>query len=103
MIWPVGWRICKMMKMNNEIVSVVTSVGEFVGKFIADSPEGITIEDPRMIVHNQQGMGFAKGVSMAGVEEPKKVTFNNAQIVVVSEVNPAVEKAWRQFTSGIVL
>lgn len=88
---------------KNDVATVVTSVGEFVGKFISDTPEGVTLEDPRMIVHNQQGMGFAKGVSMAGIEEPKQVTFYAGQVVTVMEVNPAVEKAWRQFTSGIVM
>lgn len=91
-----------MMK-KNDVVTVVTSVGEFVGKFVSDSPEGVTIDDPRMIVHSQQGMGFAKGVSMAGVEDPKQVTFGAGQIVAVMEINPAVEKAWREFTSGIVI
>lgn len=88
---------------KGDIVSVVTTVGEFVGKFVSDTPEGVTLEDPRMIVHNQQGMGFAKGVSMAGTEEPKQATFYNGNVVVVMEVNTAVEKAWREFTSGIVL
>lgn len=88
---------------KNDVVSVVTSVGEFIGKFVSDSESGVTLEDPRMIVHNQQGMGFAKGVSMAGVEEPKQVTFHAGQVVTVLEVNPAVEKAWREFTSGLVL
>lgn len=92
-----------MMIKKNDIVSVVTNVGEFVGKFVSDTSEGVTLEDPRMIVHNQQGMGFAKGVSMAGVEEPKQATFYNSNVVVVMEVNPAVEKAWREFTSGIVI
>lgn len=91
-----------MMK-KNDVVSVVTNVGEFVGKFVADTPEGVTLADPRMIVHNQQGMGFAKGVSMAGVEEPNEATFYNSNVVVVMAVNPAVEKAWREFTSGIVI
>lgn len=88
---------------KNDVVTVVTSVGEFVGKFVSDSPEGVTLEDPRMIVHNKQGMGFAKGVSMAGLEEPAEVTFYNSNVVVVMAVNPAVEKAWREFTSGIVI
>jgi hypothetical protein len=92
-----------MMIKKNDVVSVVTNVGEFVGKFVADTPEGVTLGDPRMIVHNQQGMGFAKGVSMAGLEEPDEATFYNSNVVVVMAVNPAVEKAWREFTSGIVI
>ena len=53
------------MKVN-DIVSIVTSVGEFVGKYKSETDTVFQVADPRMIVHNQGGMGFAAGVSMAG-------------------------------------
>ena len=48
---------------KNDIVSVVTVAGEFVGKFVSDVDGVIELDDPRMIVQGPEGqMGFAHGV-----------------------------------------
>ena len=88
---------------KNDIISVVTAVGEFVGKFVEQDDVSVTVADPRMIVHNQGGMGFAAGVSMAGVESPEKIDFYKTNVVFVGPTNEGVQKAYRQFTSGLIV
>ena len=91
------------MVKKNDVVSVVTTVGEFIGKYVESSESCITLNDPRMIVHDQTGMGFAKGLCMTGTEEPELGHFYNGQVVFMDKTNERVEKAYREFTSGIVL
>lgn len=88
---------------THDVVSVVTSVGEFVGKLGEEHTDRVTIKDPRMIVHNQGGMGFAAGVSMAGVESPNEIDFYKSNIIFVGPTNEDVQKAYRQFTSGLIV
>lgn len=90
------------MKVN-DIVSIVTSVGEFVGKYKSETDTVFQVADPRMIVHNQGGMGFAAGVSMAGEESPNQIDFYKSNIIFIGATNEGVQKAYRQFTSGLIV
>jgi hypothetical protein len=86
---------------KNEVVSVVALSGEYVGKLKSAEGTTITLEDPRMLVHNEQGMGFAHGIAVTGNAEPKEVTFQNYVFAV--KTNDEVEKAYRSATSGLIL
>jgi len=88
---------------KNEVVSVVTTVGEFVGKFVESNNEGIKLKDPRMIVHAQEGMGFSSGVCMSGVEGPDEVQFFSGSTVFTNKTNDSVANAYREFTGSVVL
>jgi|TARA_R110000744_G_scaffold165495_1_gene282616 hypothetical protein len=86
---------------KNDVVSVITLAGEFVGKFQELAEGAITIADPRMIVQGPEGnMGFAKGICSTGVEEPDSVTL--IPVFYTPTAKP-VEKAYREFTSSIQL
>lgn len=86
---------------KNDVVTVITLAGEFVGKFVSID-NGLELTDPRMIVQSQDGqMGFARGICQTGVENPGAVTFN--QYLFVTETNEEVQKAYRKATSGIEL
>ena len=85
---------------KNDIVSVMTLSGEFVGKFISDD-NGLELEDPRLVVQGPEGqMGFARGICQTGVENPTYIKFDS--YIFVSPSNDQVQKAYREATSGIV-
>jgi len=85
----------------NDVVTVVTISGEYVGK-LKDQGEGtLTLSDPRMLIQNESGMGFAAGIAVTGEQNPTEVTF--AQYVFVVPTNIEVEKAYRSATSGIII
>jgi len=86
---------------KGDVVAVVSVAGEYVGKYEASEGGTITLTDPRMLVQNQQGMGFASGICVTGEMNPKQVTF--AQYVFVTPVNDDIEKAYRSAVSGLVL
>ena len=86
---------------KGDVVSVVSMAGEFVGKFENSGGGTISLDDPRMLIQTQQGMGFARGICVTGEEDPTTVTF--AFYVFVTPTNKNIEKAYRQATSGIIL
>lgn len=87
---------------TGDIVTVIANNGmEYVGKLKEETATGVVIEDPRMIVANEQGMGFANGIAMTGVKDPKTVVFR--QVIFLTPTNEEVQSAWRQATSGIML
>lgn len=86
---------------KGDVVAVVSMAGEFVGKFETSGGGSITLNDPRMLVQNERGMGFAQGICVTGKSNPDEVTF--ASYVFVTPVNEDIEKAYRQATSGLVI
>lgn len=85
---------------KGDIVTVVAATGEYIGKLDVMEAGKVTLTDPRMLVHGQQGMGFAKGVCASGEEDPTQMTFNTYIFMVPT--NKEVESGWRQYTSGII-
>jgi hypothetical protein len=86
---------------KGDVVTVLTVSGEYVGKFREFGGDTVTIDDPRMLVQTQDGMGFAAGICVTGKRDPNEVTFN--QYVLVTETNEDIEKAYRGAVSGLVL
>jgi hypothetical protein len=54
-----------------------------------------------MLVQNQQGMGFAPGVSITGKQEPEEVTFRN--VVFITDTQQEIAKAYQSNVSKIML
>jgi hypothetical protein len=88
---------------KGDVVSLVTLTGEFVGKFEDRSPTGVRVKDPRMLVHGEQGMGFAHGVCATGKNNPDEVEFFSGGIVFITPSNEDIEKAYRQAVSGLII
>jgi len=87
---------------NNDIVTVVTVSGEYVGRLDSTNSNGtVTLNDPRMLINGDQGIGFARGVCMTSEENPDKVSFQ--QYVLCTKTNTAFSDAWTEATSGVKL
>lgn len=88
---------------KGDVVSVITPAGEFIGKLNEQSDTRVTIDDPRMLIHAGEGMGFARGIAISGCENPTTVDFFSSGIVFMTPSNEDVQKAYRKATSGIIL
>ena len=63
---------------KNDVVSVITLAGEFVGKLVELDGSSIELADPRMVVQGPEGnMGFAKGICVTGCVDHTSVTIQN--------------------------
>lgn len=89
-----------MAYLNGDVVTVMTMTGEFVGKLVSEEAGIVTLEDPRYVTATEQGMGFAGGIAMTGVKEPKRVTLYN--VAFVAETNEEVVSAYRTTVSGLI-
>ena len=87
--------------MINEVVTVMTSAGEYVGKLVEQTNYTLELSNPRLIVTTEQGMGFASGIAMTSGENAKQAVFRD--YIFVTEANEQVADAWLEQTSGIVL
>jgi len=88
---------------QNDIVTVLTPLGEVVGRLKGESETVFTIERPRMLMQTQQGMGFAPGICMSADPKAHDVDIQKAQVVAVVATAKEVADGWVQATSGIVL
>jgi hypothetical protein len=88
---------------KNDVVSVATLSGEFVGKFVSATEAGVELKDPKLVTASQEGMGFAKGVCLTGAESPNSLLLSAGGVIFVTKTHNEIEKAYRQATSGIVL
>jgi len=86
---------------KGDVVTVVTLAGEMVGKYNSSGSGTISLDDPRMLIQNEQGMGFAHGICVTGENNPTEITFQS--YVFVTPTNAEIEKAYRQAVSGLVL
>jgi hypothetical protein len=86
---------------QNDVITVLTLAGEFIGKLKGEVGDTVTLEDPRMLVQSEQGMGFAHGVCVTGETSPTEVTFQ--QYVLATPTNEDIAKGWRQATSGLIM
>jgi len=92
------------MKINKgDTVTLVTHIGEIVGRLKTEDPNSIILSNPRLFVQQTDGAGFAPGICMTGELEPDELTFNRESIVCMSKTNDAIEKGWISATSGIQL
>lgn len=89
------------IKMS-DVVTVMTITGnEYVGKLLSDpSLASVKLADPRFVTISEQGMGFANGIAMTGMKDPKEVVLHS--VLFITETNPDVEAAYRQSVSGLI-
>ena len=91
--------------MKGEIVTVVTMMGEIVGRLKEETDKGYVLESPRLFVpaQGESSGGFAPGLSMTGAQDPKEAHINKDLTLTVCETHDAVAKGWTEATSGIVV
>ena len=87
----------------NDVVTLLTPVGEIVGRFKSQTDTRITLDSPRTFVQTEQGMGFAPGICMTGKHNIDSAEINKGMVVSMIPSSDEVEKAWMQATSGLVL
>lgn len=88
---------------KQEVVTIVTVTGEYIGKFIDESADKITLGDPHMVTPNGESIGFLPAVCLTGKQEPSSVSFYKTGVVLMIESQEEVAKQYRTSISGIIL
>ena len=92
-----------MSYKKNDVVSLITNAGEYVGRFKEESDTLITIGDPKMLISGENGVGFARSVSITAKEDLSEITFNKSGVTFVVPSSDVIEKAFISANSGIVV
>lgn len=93
-----------MKAKKGEIVTLVTTLGEVIGKVVTSTPETVTIEKPRLFVPGDEGKsGFAPGICMTGETEPRQLEFNLANVLTITKSHKQIADGWSSATTSLVL
>jgi hypothetical protein len=93
----------KMSYKKDDVVSVITNAGEYVGKFKDEGDSTFTITKPKMLISGEGGVGFARGICVTGKEDAESLTFQKTGIVFTTATSDVVEKAFIEATTSIAL
>jgi len=91
------------MKNGDIVTLVLTNGAEVIGELVETSPMDYTLNRPRMVQANQQGVGLVNGVCMTGEEPNGNVSFNRSGVVFVIKTVEEMAKGYKQQVSGLVL
>ena len=93
-----------MKVTQGEVVTVVTMMGEIIGKVTENTKDSITLEKPRLFVPGESGKGgFAPGVCMTGEGEPEELEFQLGSVLTVTKTHADIAKGYTEMTTGIAL
>ena len=92
-----------MSYKKDDVVSVITNAGEYVGKYKDEGDSTFSITKPRMLISGETGVGFARGICVTGKEDAAELTFQKTGIVFTTPTSDVVEKAYIESTTSIVL
>jgi hypothetical protein len=93
----------EMSYKKDDVVSVITNAGEYVGKFKDEGDSTFTITKPKMLISGEGGVGFARGICVTGKEDAESLTFQKTGIVFTTATSDVVEKAFIEATTSIAL
>ena len=90
---------------KGDVVTIVSMMGEVVGRLVEETDLSVTVSNPRLFVPAREGSagGFAPGVCMTGQQDLEKVSINQTVVLCVVPSHTDIEAGWVEATSGIVL
>lgn len=89
---------------NGEVVTLVTMLGEVVGRLKEETDTGYVVESPRLFVPGQDGKGgFAPGLSMTGKQDLSEALINKHVVLSVIPSHSEIEAGWIEVTSGLII
>ena len=90
---------------KGDIVTIVSMMGEVVGRLVEETDLSVTLSNPRLFVPAREGSagGFAPGVCMTGQQDLDKVSINQAVVLCVVPSHADIAAGWQEATSSIVL
>ena len=87
---------------KGDIVTIMTGIGEYIGKYVETNEGTVVADNPRLIVQDPEGnIGFGRGVCLSAKENPEQVTFLDVLFLV--ETNDSFQKSYIEATSGIII
>ena len=88
---------------ENEVVTVALINGaEVIGLFVSETNDEITINQPKLVQINEQGMGLSDGICITGEELEANFTFRKNSLLFSIKTSDIVANAYNKHISKIV-
>jgi len=87
----------------NDVVTLMTAIGEVVGRISSTTETDYIVDNPRLFAQMDGSAGFVPGVSMTGAKNPEQVTFSKSQVIFMVETDPQVAAQYLESVTGIAL
>ena len=84
----------------DDIVTVVTPTGEYIGKLENQNGDKITLSKPMTVIASQQGLEFAPVLAMTGKPNLPSVTLWN--VVLVTETDDEISDRYKQHVGALI-
>lgn len=88
------------MFKSGTVVTAVTPVGEFIGKFVEFNNGILTLEKPKGVGQTQEGIGLMDGVCVSGKPHPDQVQFMN--VVLITDTNTEIANGYLKSIGGVL-
>ena len=95
-----------MSGREEEVVTLVTMCGEIVGRVASETATTVMLKSPLLFVpsgNDNEGGGFAPGISMTGAQNMPRGEFNKSCILTVIPAHPQVADGWLKATGSIIV
>jgi hypothetical protein len=90
--------------VKGEVVTLVTMMGEVVGRLKEETTSGYVLDSPRLFVPGSEGKGgFAPGLSMTGKQDLNEAELNKSVVLCIIPSHPEIEAGWIEVTSGLIV
>jgi len=89
---------------KGDIITVMTPVGEYMGKFVSMSEDLLVLDDPRLIVNapgKEKEFGFAKGIAISGKPNPLRVDIR--VWLFITEPDDQFVQGYNRAVTGLVV
>ena len=91
------------MKKGDVVTLVLINGAEIVGEWVDENGDVYTLNRPRMVQANQQGLGLVDGICMTGDKPDGNQSFNKHGVIFVIKTIDQISKGYKQQVSGLVL
>lgn len=83
-----------------DIVVLVTTSGEYVGRYISEDAEDLSMEKARLFIASKEGVGFYPSISLCATKDDI-VTFNKRHIIARCLADKEIQDLYIEQTSNI--
>jgi len=92
-----------MKEFKGEVVTVVTVMGEIVGRVKNVTGDYVSLKNPRLFMRTNDGVGFAPGICVSGESNPSEAMISMSTVVTICKTNDEIAKGWIEQTSGLIV
>lgn len=93
-------------KLKNEVVTLITIIGEVIGRLTSFKDGVAVLSSPRILVTSQDGsgnFGFAPSIGVTAEQNLGEAEFLPGSYITIVRTDKNISEAWSRYTSSFIL